>query len=223
MISQNNIMKKFYLFSSILLSTIAFSQTYHFDILTKYSIQNTAKKEILESTNYFNTDDFSYHLRITRSPEAFTGTILDITRKIAHRFSITETKVNGDYRFQFKYENSFSYDTNSFKNLRIELSGPPDISSKKFNLKIFPRQRAKKYTVEHQLTLIPANKNLFPMYRVSMMHPYEKMNEVNIPGNYMVSKDVMKRGDITCEFILKEFKNVDFDLVVPKTLKRSLF
>ena len=212
-------MKKFYLFTILFFSNFLSSQTYNFDFLTKYSVQNTHKTAIHTAVNYFNSDDFSYYLVVKRNNTKLEGTLIDRERNKAHRFEVKESKVKGEVLFQFVYEYSYHLKTFNYTNYRFEFGEISNTSPKQVNLKIYNRKRAKKPIYEHQLTLKEANKNLFPLYRISMMHPFESSINLNFEGNYIVSKSNTKNGKINCEFKLEEYKNVELQINLPKKLQ----
>ena len=205
---------------SFLFFSLSFSQTYDFDFLTKYASTNLKTKKVYESVSYNNTDDFSYYLRLNKTKEDFTANLYDHQRNLEHYFSVKETKVNGEIRFQFTYINSARLLTsNSLKNYRYEFSTISADNPKILSLIIYPSKRAKKPINEKEFTLEKANKNLIPLHRSEWLHRYENDGEVKNLGNYIVSKVVEKYKTVTCEVVLKEYKNVDLQIVVPEKLK----
>ncbi|MBU8882025.1 hypothetical protein KSK37_02895 [Kaistella sp. DKR-2] len=57
------------------------------------------------------------------------------------------------------------------------------------------------------------------MYRLSRTALSDSMTDDSVSGNYIVERELIKEGKATCEFVLKEYKNVKLDLVVPTALK----
>ena len=205
---------------SLLFFSLSFGQTYDFDFLTKYSSTNSKTKNIRESVNYNNSDDFSYYLRLNKTKEDFIAHLYDHKRNLEHNFSVKETKVNGEIRFQFTYINSARLLTSSsLKNYRYEFSEISADNPKVLKLKIYSSKRAKKPINEKEFTLEKANKNLIPLYRSEWLHRYGNDEELKNLGNYIVSKVVEKYKTVTCEVVLKEYKNVDLQIVVPEKLK----
>ena len=211
--------KIFFLFS-FLFFNLCFSQTYDFDFITKYASTNLKTKNVRESVNYNNSDDFSYYLRLNKTKEDFTANLHDHERNLEHYFSVKETKVNGEIRFQFTYINSARLLTsNSLQNYRYEFSEISADHPKILRLKIYPSKRAKKPINEKEFTLEKANKNLIPLYRSEWLHRYGNDGEVKNLGNYIVSKVVETYKTVACEVVLKEYKNVDLQIVLPEKLK----
>ena len=204
---------------SFLFFSLSFSQTYQFDFLTKYSSTIVKTKSIGESVTYNNSDDFSYYLRLNKTKEDFTASLYDHKRNLEHYFSVIETKVNGEIRFQFKYINSAKLLTSTLmKNYRYEFSEISATDPKVVSLKIYPSKRAKKPINEKEFTLQKANKNLIPLYRSEWLREYSDDGELQKVGNYIVSKAIEKYKTVTCEVVLKEYKNVDLQLAVPAKL-----
>lgn len=204
---------------SFLFFSLSFSQTYQFDFLTKYSSTIVKTKSIGESVTYNNSDDFSYYLRLNKTKEDFTASLYDHKRNLEHYFSVIETKVNGEIRFQFKYINSAKLLTSTLmKNYRYEFSEISANDPKVVSLKIYLSKRAKKPINEKEFTLQKANKNLIPLYRSEWLREYSDDGELKKVGNYIVSKAIENYKTVTCEVVLKEYKNVDLQLVVPAKL-----
>ena len=204
---------------SFLFFSLSFSQTYQFDFLTKYSSTIVKTKSIGESVTYNNSDDFSYYLRLNKTKEDFTASLYDHERNLEHYFSVIETKINGEIRFQFTYINSAKLLTsNLMKNYRYEFSEISATDPKVVSLKIYLSKRAKKPINEKEFTLQKANKNLIPLYRSEFLREYSDDGELQKVGNYIVSKAIEKYKTVTCEVVLKEYKNVDLQLVVPAKL-----
>ena len=205
---------------SLLFFSLSFGQTYDFDFLTKYSSTNSKTKNIRESVTYNNSDDFSYYLRLNKTKEDFTASLYDHDRNLEHYFSVIETKLNGEIRFQFTYINSARLLTsNSLKNYRYEFSEISANNPKVVSLKIYPSKRAKKPINEKEFTLEKANKNLIPLYRSEYLHENAHDGEFQKLGNYIISKAVEKYKTVTCEVVLKDYKNVDLQIVIPEKLK----
>lgn len=214
-------MKKLSVFTVFFISLLTYSQTYSFDFLTKYALENADQKYNTESINYFNSDDFSYFLKVTKVPDQFTATLYDTTANMAHRFTVKESRAKGEVFFSFDYEYSYPLKSSRFndQNYHITFGEISESSPKKVSMKVFRTKNAKKPLSEHLLTLQPANKNLFPIYRVSRTSLFGFMSGVNFPGEYIVVKDSTSEGKVSCEFILKEHKNVELTVTLPQKLK----
>ena len=124
-------MRKIYILFLLFVFSLSFSQTYHFDFLTKYVSTNPKNKNVYESVSYNNTDDFSYFLQLRKNESYFRATLYDHQRNLAHYFSVVESLANGEIFFQFIYENSHRIKfSNNAKNYRYEFSEIPNDSLK---------------------------------------------------------------------------------------------
>lgn len=213
-------MKKLYIFTVFFLFILGNSQTYSFDFITNYTLESADKKFSKESVNYFNSDDFSYSLSISKTEDHFTGTIYDSNANKAHCFNITESKEKCEVIFSFKYDYTYDFKRhNTIKTSHIQLTTLPETSPSKVVMKIYSTKKAKKPRSESILSLKTANKNLFPMYLLSRKGISGFLSNNSLSGNYIVTSEIIKEGKATCEFVLKEYKNVKLDLVVPTPLK----
>lgn len=193
------------------------AQSYSFDFLTKYKLKLNDPKREMESVNYFNSDDFSYYLRLMKAPDTFLAILRDSERMLAHRFTVVETKVKGEIIFSFTYDYSFKLNGRA-KGIepRINFNEISE-SPKQVVMKTYTSKKAKKPVSEHLLTLAPANKNLFPMYNISRSK--ETDYHVEYPGNFIVTRGEITEGKARCEFVLDEYKNVELVLSLPEKLK----
>ena len=85
-------MKKLNLVAFSFVFVLSSAQTYSFDTVTKYVLNNAKKKGIKESVNYFNSDDFNYFLKVTRVPDYLSATLFDSKTDLAHHFTVKESK-----------------------------------------------------------------------------------------------------------------------------------
>lgn len=210
-------MKKIYAFTFLLLFALAHSQTYSFDFLTKYISVDKKEKVQHEVVNYFNSDNFNYYLRLLRSTENFYAYLTDEEKNKVHEFEVSEDKKGTDIIFSFKYikTNSLHKHPISPKHYRYEWS---EKTSNGATLKIFKTKKAKKPSSEYQFSFKKANKNLFPIFRVAIMHPFENEKNINIDENIMVEKAkyTCNYPPCSCDFRLAEYKNVSLDLSIPQ-------
>lgn len=209
-------MKKIYLFVALSLSVVLTAQTYNFDFLTKYSSTNTKNKFSYEFINYFNTDDFTYNLSLAKSKDQFVAILFDKNKELKHHFTVTESKEKGMIQFQFQYDYSYKSSSAKNKNQYIYEFSEVDVHSKNVTLKIFKNDKKKKQIKEQQLTLKPANVNLFPIYQETLLAQYP--SNQTLTENYIVSKAVEHCEKCTCEVELKEYKNVELQINLPKKL-----
>ncbi|MBU4538010.1 MAG: hypothetical protein L6264_13375 [Weeksellaceae bacterium] len=112
-------MKKIFILTLFFLFISGNSQTYSFDFLTKYVSGEKAKQH--ETVMYFNTDDFSYYLKILRTPYDFTAYLFDENLMKIHQFNIIEQKNNSDITFVFQYKSSGKLTSNQkqYKNYQF--------------------------------------------------------------------------------------------------------
>jgi len=210
-------MKKIYAFTFLLLFALAHSQTYSFDFLTKYISVDKKEKVQHEVVNYFNSDNFNYYLRLLRSTENFYAYLTDEEKNKVHEFEVSEDKKVTDIIFSFKYikTNSLHKHPISPKHYRYEWS---EKTSNGATLKIFKTKKAKKPSSEYQFSFKKANKNLFPIFRVAIMHPFENEKNININENLIVEKAkyICNYPPCSCDFRLAEYKNVSLDLSIPQ-------
>lgn len=210
-------MRKLYVFTLFFLFSLANSQTYSFDFLTKYVSQGKNQKSQSEIVNYFNSDNFNYYLRLMRGSGYFTAYLTDYELNIQYEFNVIENKKGNEIAFQFEYLNSnkLNLKPSLRKNFRYEWK---KINNNEAVLKIFKTKKAKKPVEEYQFTFKKSNKNLFPVFRMAAMHPLENEKNVNIDENFIVekAKNICNYPPCSCEFRLAEYKNVSLDLVIPK-------
>ena len=212
-------MTKIYILFLLLFFSSSFSQTYQFDLVTNYTSSSSKYKLAYDNVNYFNSDDFSYYLKISNRENELKGILGDPKNNLVHHFKVIQSKLSNEIQFQFVYNYSSVINAdNDEKDYRFELLENPTVSSKEVVLKIYRTKKAKKPFLTQTLTLITANKNLFPIYCISVHDHFWSYNEFIYPGNYIVSKAIEKIGNQTCEINLKEYKNVDLQITLPKEL-----
>lgn len=202
---------------------ISFSQTYSFDFLTKYKSTNSKGKTEGEIVSYFNSDNSDYYLRINRTQEEFKGTIYDSKMRQGHVFDIVETKKEGKIFFTFKYKSTFRFAHRLPQKFYYQITEISNASPKKVKVEIHRRKNSKKPLEEYLIDLVPANKNLFALSRMTLMHPHEFENELSFPGNYIVQKAELIKKQISCSYTLNDFNNVELDIILPEKLDISTF
>lgn len=217
-------MIKIVFLSFLFFSGITFSQTYNFNFVTKYSSKNLKTNQKYEIINYFNSGNFGYNLRLFKVENDFYAYLVDFKTKTLHKFSVKENKENNEIIFNFFYVSSIytGYDVTNYRNYRFEFSKQED---KKFLLKIFRSKKAKRPEEEIVLNLKNANTNLFPIFRIAALHPFEAVNDFNIEGNFVVEKAIYnnKKQNIYCEIRLEEYRNINLEIMLPKKLEYSDF
>ena len=214
-------MKKLYALTIFFAFALANSQTYSFDTVTKYVLNNAKKKGIKESVNYFNSDDFNYFLKVTRVPDYLSATLFDSKTGLAHHFTVKESKSNGNIFFAFEYDYSYKLNAKHLINQKqyITFGEISESSPKQVSMQIFSSKKAKKPIAKHVLTLQPASKNMFPMFALSRSAKYMLTTDADLPGNYMVVRDDITEKKVSCEFVLEDHNDVKLKITLPKTLK----
>ncbi|WHF52252.1 hypothetical protein QGN23_03000 [Chryseobacterium gotjawalense] len=213
-------MRKISILLLLMMGSFGFAQTYQFDFLTKYVSTNLQNKRSNEFVSYNNSDDFSYYLKLRKSDSDFTATLYDHERNLAHHFSVVESKVGNEIQFQFLYVNTSKLQNIiKHENYRYEFSEISADSPKIISLKIYASKRAKKPRVEKELTLKKANKNLIQLYRSDWLHWSDSTYDLSKIGNYIVAESIEKFNNNICQTNLKEYKNVDLKITIPKELK----
>lgn len=213
-------MRKISILFLVLFFSLGFAQTYEFDFLTKYSSENSKNKFTRDLVSYHNSDDFSYYLKLKKNDADFTATLYDHQRNLAHHFSVIESKVGHEIEFQFLYVNTSKLQNIiKHENYRYEFSEISASNPKIISLKIYPSKRAKKPKVENLITLKKANKNLIQLYRSDCLHWSDSTYEFSKIGNYIVTQSIEKFNNNICQTNLKEYKNVDLKIMIPKELK----
>lgn len=219
-------MKRNFSLLALLFLFLVNAQTYSFDFLTKYVSKYNApeKSSTKEKLTYFNTDDFSYHLQVWKNENNLYGNLYDYSRKQIHKFDITEEKRDGEIYYSFQYTGTRKL-INPHGNLEKKHLEFVENGADSVTVKIFKNSRAKNPEREYALKLKKANKNLFPIARIVFMHPYEDLSALNLNRNVMVDKatDICIEKNCNCEVSLSEYRNVELDLELPKTLKPVLF
>ncbi|KIA90462.1 hypothetical protein OA86_00760 [Kaistella jeonii] len=203
----------------LLVSVFNFGQTYDFDFLTKYKAHNSKNNYNFDSVNYFNTEDFSYYLKLSKDEKFLSAFLFDEKRKFVHYFKVTESNIKHEIQFEFLYEYSYPFIAeHRFENYHFEFSSISESSPKEITLKVFKSKKARKPVFEQTLTLQTANINLFEIYRKSILSYLHTADEISFPGNYIVKKVVEKHKDYICEIELVEYKNVELEIVLPEKL-----
>ena len=207
---------KFYLLF-LLFSSFCLSQTYHFDVLTKYNSKSSSNKMSTDFVNYFNTADYSYRLSLAKSDSRFVALLFDRSKNLIHHFKITESKDRGEIKFQFTYEYSLkkSFST-MLKDYHYAFSEPSESSPNEVTLKIFKSKKSKKPILEQILTLQNSEQNLFPIYQSALLAHFPSKQV--LPGSYTVIKAVEICNECSCEITLAENKKISLEIKLPEIL-----
>lgn len=208
--------KNLYLFF-LLISSFGFSQTYQFDVLTKYNSKSSTDKYTKDFVNYFNTSDYSYNLSLSKSKSRFVALLFDKRRNLIHYFKVIESKDRGEINFQFAYEYSLKKSFSTMvKDYHYAFSEPSDSSPKEVTLKIFKSKKSKKPIHEQILTLQNSEQNLFPIYQSGLLAHFPSKQV--LPGNYTIIKAVETCSKCSCEVTLAENKKISLEIKLPDNL-----
>lgn len=210
-------MKKYLYLLSLLMTSICLSQTYQFDVLTKYSSKSSTNKHTTDFVNYFNTTNYSYTLSLAKSDSRFVALLLDKSRNLIHYFKVTESKDRGEIKFQFAYEYSLKKSFSTMvKDYHYTFSQPSEFSPNEVTLKIFKSKKSKKPIHEQVLTLQNSEQNLFPIYQAALLAHFPSKQV--LPGNYTIIKAVETCSKCSCEITLAENKKISLEIKLPDHL-----
>lgn len=210
-------MKKHILILCILLSANLHAQHYNFNLLTNYNIQvETTSNDRLV---YSHTGDPNIFLTVKGNNESKEAQLLDIGRLMVHRFKIDQIVEKGDVFFKFAYikseiikpEKGFMQHDFTIKVIA------QDSLTKTVEVSIFKNAKKKKPVMTQTLTMKKYHVNLFPLYRVSGLHPFEMLSKIDISGNYIVTGGKGKAFlGHTLMTKLVYTKEIALELVVPE-------
>lgn len=208
-------MKKNILIIVFLISTIKiYAQHYKFNLVTTYKSENGFYKE---KTVFSNKENGSYFLTIREFENQKTAYLDDLKSSYQHQFKIIENTIDGkETTTNFIYLNSqkikkeeTSAATREFKVVQR------DSLSKTVNIINYKNEHKKKIIGTATLIIKDSSFNLFPVFRYSCLHPYERFYEFNFNENGIVEsyKSLYKNEPI---FIyLDYFKDLkEFELKV---------
>ena len=96
-------MREFSILLISLLFNFSSAQTYHFNLVTKYTSSNVKDKILRDHVQNNYTDDFSYYLESLKWNSELTTRIDDMERNLLHYFSVEEIKQGSEVQFEFTY------------------------------------------------------------------------------------------------------------------------
>ncbi len=136
--------------------------------------------------------------------------IFDYKNDVFYTFKVNEINKNGSIYYDLNYQGSSKSNNIESGNISFKfVEKYQEIDEKKVDLKIFTKKNDKK-PLEYLLTLKHSNKKLFPLFRISFLHPLEKEN-INYNENYYVSE---AKND-SYKYILKESGEVNLKIQIP--------
>jgi hypothetical protein len=210
-------MSKYLKLAFLLYTGSMISQNYNFDLLTKYTTKVNGKS--MDHVFYSSTKDPNIFLNISGFSEPSVAFISDFKKGVNHQYKIKKSKENGEIFITFKYLKTvktklpkfyFDYD---FKFEEIQT----DTLFKKVKVTIFKDSSRNEEITNQTLTMKKSDNNLFPLYRVSCLHPFENLLQLNLTENYLViSGNGITKGGFKIITELTEYKTIQLQLVVPE-------
>jgi hypothetical protein len=198
------------------------AQKYVFNTLAKYSSNLGHDKR--ESISYSNSNSDTYFLRILKNENSFMANLFDYKNLKVHRFTVTESKIKNEIFFKFNYVNTselFYFNKNDYtKYVFTFQTVESNDSIAKVKLNVYRNSKKKKPLRDYDLVIKKNSSNLFPVFRINSIHPYEFVEKLNIFENGVVisANEKTVLGD-QIEFKLEELKQVSFELDIPKLEK----
>ncbi|MGZ5284277.1 MAG: hypothetical protein ACXWB4_01355 [Kaistella sp.] len=207
----------FFLFCASMLIN---AQQYHFDVLAKYKTSGRNNKPG-ETAVYSSSNNGSYFLKIFNNGKHLRAELHDAKNRKRHVFLVNETKKQDEILFSFTYETShYMHHIPYYRNVHFvteEIEKNNDES--KILVKIFKTQNARKPAKEFKLTLATADKNLFPVFRQLIAHPFEYWDGFNLGRNVVVKRaEYTHVNNYQCVFTLDVLKDVDLNITLPGKL-----
>ena len=208
-------MKQFFILLFLHVTIIGFSQEYSFNLLTKYSTKYKGGER--ESVVYSNEADQNYFLCLNKQYGKNYAYLTDLKNNIIYDFTFNEVKQNGDIFFTFNYLKSHELKqveanqniTASFKTISR------DSLYRIVEVTMFKNKKKTKIASVSELKIKDYNYNLFPLYRMSVMHALEYRTDIDlIESGVVVSGKSLNK--IFFESKLEEFKHVNFKIEIPK-------
>ena len=163
-----------------------FSQNFEFDLMTHYGV----KVEQMNNDNliYSNSKNPTYFLMVRGYKDFKEAKLLDIKNSVTHQFAVEQTSDKGQVFFSFKYLDSTpfqpqgSFLAHDFTIDEIE----QDSLTKTFKVTFYKNAKRKKQVMSQTIVAKKHHSNLFPLYRVACLHPFEIFSKLNMPENYIV-------------------------------------
>jgi len=141
---------------------------------------------------------------------------------IKHNFEVIGSKSREEVFFEFRYvdSNSINYDKKFYEYEFEYTTIDNDSLNKTIKVDVYKNSKRKKSETSLILQLKKSTVNLFPLFRFSCLHPFEFIQKLNIPGNFMIESG--KRTTLfgnKSEHKLLYYKDVKFELDIPINIK----
>jgi hypothetical protein len=174
------------LFLFLFLGVTTYAQTYKFDLIATYT-QKVSGRERTRIV-YSNKTNDDYFLTIGTFTSSSTVFLSDFKKQVYHTYEIVETNINSEEFFTFKYlstskiELTKAYLNHEFVFEEIE----SDSLFRKVKLSIYKNSKRKRPVTSQTIVLEKSDHELFSLYRVACLHPWEKLDKMKYPGKYKV-------------------------------------
>jgi hypothetical protein len=215
-------MKKIFLLFLLFSFSYINAQKYAFNTLAKYSSIFDHHKR--ESISYSNSNSDTYFLRLEKSVNSFRAKLFDYKNLKVHRFTVVESKVKNEIFFKFNYLDTYylqHFNKNHYSKYVFDFQTVESNDSiAKVKLNVYRNSKKKKSLKDFDLVIKKNSSNLFPVFRINSIHPYEFVEKLNIFENGVVisANEKTVLGD-QIELKLEELKQVSFEIDIPKPHK----
>ena len=187
---------------------IGYSQSYKFNLLTRYTIYNEDQKH--EKIVYSNSDNQRYFLSLRKTENGNLAYLSDIENKLMHHLHFIENEQNGEIWFSFNYIKTeklkpFTIATDyRFKFETIQ----QDSVYKTIKMTGYKNKKMTQVTGVTELKVKKHPKNLFPLYRFSYLHVFEFRTDIDLNENGIIeSSKYLGNKKLECK--LDYYKEID--------------
>ena len=204
---------KLSLLLSFLVFGILFSQkSFHFDYRLKYKIEENKKSK--EIVFFVNSKDPSYVLRIIEINNGLQSNLISLKDKKFHTFSVKHDKLNND-SYYFVYESSAEFIRRS--NIQTPFFKIAKMDNDVISLDFFKDKNLEKRKAKYLLKLIPNEDLGFDIYRLMLLHPFEEIDLLAFPGNFIVSETeiILNNGKKAYKKLI-EYKKINISIHIPE-------
>ncbi len=209
-------MKQYYLILLLTLPFCVFSQDYRFNLVTNYLIDHQNNKN--NSFKYSNINDSNYFLSIHNNSEN-NASITDYRIKKVHFLKYKKFQTEEGVSFEFNYINTTDLiDPKINSNYVAEFENiKQDSLHKTVKMTMYKNKRKKNIAYVIELIIKNHQKKLFPLYRISCLHPFEQMLSLDYGEKGIVesSKLIGKRK---METQLDYYQEIELVIKIPKKL-----
>ena len=210
-------MKNIFCVFFVLLSTLAFSQSFTFDFVTTYEMPT--KDYVRKRTVYSSSANSNYMLYIYKDGLKQSANLYDLENKKCHIFKIIRNKANKEGKLEFKYKKSrkvkesyydhHKHDTYKFEVIKKEGAF---ITVLLIYYSDFNTTITKHLT---ELKIKESDQNYFRNFRMAMLHPMELLMNVDRFENGLVVESVqIRNGERVYPSKLVHSEQVALELIV---------